>query len=56
MQVQRLALLSLLAVFQDILPAYRIRPPTEKELQVRVQGFGVALHVMHSSLRFSGLV
>ena len=38
LQVQRLALLSLLAVFQDILPAYRIRPPTGKELQVRVQG------------------
>lgn len=32
----RLALLSLLAIFQDILPAYRIRLPTESELQVRV--------------------
>ncbi|GLI63195.1 hypothetical protein VaNZ11_006093 [Volvox africanus] len=32
----RLALLSLFAVFKDILPGYRIRPPTEKELEVKV--------------------
>ncbi|KAL3801705.1 hypothetical protein ACHAW5_010045 [Stephanodiscus triporus] len=32
----RLALLSLLAIFQDILPAYRLRLPTESELSVRV--------------------
>ncbi len=32
----RLALLSLLAIFQDILPAYRIRLPTEAEMSVRV--------------------
>ena len=31
-----LALLSLLAVFQNILPAYRVCLPTESELQVRV--------------------
>ncbi|KAG2485768.1 hypothetical protein HYH03_015482 [Edaphochlamys debaryana] len=34
--VSRLAMLSLLAVFKDILPGYRIRPPTEKELEVKV--------------------
>ena len=32
----RLALLSLLAIFQDILPSYRIRLPTEAEMSVRV--------------------
>ncbi|GLC45484.1 hypothetical protein PLESTB_000319100 [Pleodorina starrii] len=32
----RLALLSLFAVFKDILPGYRIRPPSEKELEVKV--------------------
>ena len=32
----RMGLLSLLAIFQDILPAYRIRLPTEAELGVRV--------------------
>ncbi len=36
MQVSRLAMLSLLAVFKDILPGYRIRLPTEKELEVPV--------------------
>ncbi|GAX79807.1 hypothetical protein CEUSTIGMA_g7247.t1 [Chlamydomonas eustigma] len=35
-QVSRLALLSLLAVFRDIIPGYRIRPPTDQELQVKV--------------------
>lgn len=29
-------MLSLLAVFKDILPGYRIRLPTEKELEVPV--------------------
>ncbi|EFJ44448.1 hypothetical protein VOLCADRAFT_121316 [Volvox carteri f. nagariensis] len=32
----RLALLSLYAVFKDILPGYRIRPPSEKEMEVKV--------------------
>ncbi len=36
LQVSRLAMLSLLAVFKDILPGYRIRLPTEKELEVPV--------------------
>ena len=34
--VQRLALLSEVAVLRDVLPAYRIRLPTEKELQMQV--------------------
>ncbi|KAG0625935.1 hypothetical protein M758_2G089700 [Ceratodon purpureus] len=34
--VARLALLSAMAVFKDILPGYRIRLPTEKELQMVV--------------------
>eukprot|EP00983_Pelagomonas_calceolata_P106904 1159283-Pelagomonas_calceolata.AAC.5 len=37
MQVSRLAMVSLLAVFKDIIPGYRIRPPTEKELEVKVR-------------------
>lgn len=36
MQVRRLAQLSLLAVMRDIVPGYRIRLPTEKELAVPV--------------------
>lgn len=32
----RLGLLSLLAIFQDVLPGYRIRLPTEAEMNVRV--------------------
>ena len=36
MQVARLAMLSLAAVFKDILPGYRIRAPTEKELAMPV--------------------
>ena len=32
----RLAMLSLLSIFQDILPSYRIRLPTAEELTVRV--------------------
>ena len=36
MQTARLASLSLLAVFRDILPGYRIRLPTEKEQEVVV--------------------
>jgi hypothetical protein len=35
-QVVRLAMLSLLAVFRDVLPGYRIRLPTEKELAMPV--------------------
>jgi nucleolar complex protein 3 len=35
-QVSRLALLSMMAVFRDILPAYKIRKLTEQELQVKV--------------------
>lgn len=35
-QVARLAMLSLAAVFKDILPGYKIRPPTEKELAMVV--------------------
>lgn len=34
--MSRLALLSLFAVFKDIVPGYRIRPPSEKELEVKV--------------------
>lgn len=34
--VQQLAILSVLAVFKDILPSYRIRLPTEKELSQKV--------------------
>ena len=36
MQVVRLAMLSLLAVFKDVLPGYRIRLPTETELAMPV--------------------
>jgi nucleolar complex protein 3 len=32
----QLAIMSLLALFKDILPAYRIRPPTKQEMAVRV--------------------
>lgn len=35
-KVQNLAMLSLLAVFRDVLPSYRIRLPTEKELEQKV--------------------
>ncbi|KAM7269130.1 hypothetical protein ACFE04_024627 [Oxalis oulophora] len=34
--IVRLALRSLLAVFKDIIPGYRIRLPTEKELEMKV--------------------
>jgi len=34
--IQRLALLSAVAVLRDLIPAYRIRPPTEKELEMQV--------------------
>ena len=36
LQVCKLAMLSLLAVFKDILPGYRIRLPTDKELEIPV--------------------
>jgi hypothetical protein len=35
--VQRIAIISELGVFQDILPDYRIRAPTQKELMVKVK-------------------
>ncbi|CAA6658032.1 unnamed protein product [Spirodela intermedia] len=35
-KVVKLGLLSLLAVFKDIIPGYRIRLPTEKELEMKV--------------------
>ncbi|GMH33808.1 hypothetical protein BSKO_01642 [Bryopsis sp. KO-2023] len=35
-QIQRLAMVSLLAIFKDICPGYRIRLPTEKEKSVKV--------------------
>ena len=34
--IQRLALLSMVAVLRDLVPAYRIRPPTDKELKMQV--------------------
>ena len=34
--VARLAMVSLVSIFGDILPTYRIRPPTEAELSVKV--------------------
>ncbi|KAL5813268.1 hypothetical protein ACOSQ3_028218 [Xanthoceras sorbifolium] len=34
--ISKLGLLSLLAVFKDIIPGYRIRLPTEKELEMKV--------------------
>ena len=34
--IQRLALLSAVAVLRDLIPAYRIRPPTDKELKMQV--------------------
>ncbi|XP_062115749.1 nucleolar complex-associated protein 3 [Humulus lupulus] len=34
--IVKLGLLSLLAIFKDIIPGYRIRLPTEKELQMKV--------------------
>ena len=36
MQISRLALLSMLTVFRDILPGYKIRKLTDAELQVTV--------------------
>jgi nucleolar complex protein 3 len=35
-EVARLGALSMVLVFRDICPGYRIRPPTEKELQMKV--------------------
>lgn len=35
-RVQELGMISLLAVFKDVLPSYRIRLPTEKELAQKV--------------------
>ncbi len=39
-QVSRLALLSLFAVFKDILPGYRVRPPTDKEMDIKARTGG----------------
>lgn len=36
LQISRLALLSLLAVFKDIIPGYRIRLPSAEELKIKV--------------------
>lgn len=47
-QVVRLALLSLLAVFRDILPGYRIRSLTEEEQEV-----GAQLAVQCSTVQYS---
>lgn len=38
--VARLAMLSGVAVYRDILPGYRIRLPTGKELEVKVRACG----------------
>lgn len=35
-RVQELAMISLLAVFKDIMPTYRIRLPTDKEMAMKV--------------------
>ena len=35
--IAQLAMLSLVAVFKDVCPGYRIRLPTEKELQTQVR-------------------
>ena len=50
-QVSRLAMLSLLAVYKDILPRYKIRPPTDKELEVTVSMFLIkSLHLLSFAL------
>lgn len=36
MQISRLALLSMMTVFKDILPGYKIRKLTDQELDVKV--------------------
>ena len=46
--VQRLALLSAAAVMRDLIPAYRIRPPTEKELKMQVSKEVEALRTFES--------
>jgi nucleolar complex protein 3 len=49
-QVARLAMLSLAAVFRDVLPGYRIRLPTEKELAMPVSKEQRALREHESML------
>jgi hypothetical protein len=49
-QVSRLAMLSLLAIFRDIIPGYRIRPPTEKELATQLSKEVKKLHEFESGL------
>lgn len=40
--VARLVVLSCVAVYRDLLPGYRIRLPTDKELEVKVSFQGYA--------------
>jgi nucleolar complex protein 3 len=49
-QISRLAMLSCLAVFRDILPEYKIRPPTEAELAVKASREVEQLRAHESSL------
>lgn len=44
--VQQLALVSAGEVLKDIIPSYRIRPPTEAELQVKVPACCVYVFVL----------
>jgi len=46
----RLSIVSLTAVFVDIVPGYRIRLPTEKELQVKVSKQVAAQRKFESTL------
>lgn len=50
MQVARLAMLSLAAVFKDVAPGYRIRLPTDKELAMPVSKDVKRLRDYESSL------
>ncbi|KAF3438255.1 hypothetical protein FNV43_RR21016 [Rhamnella rubrinervis] len=48
--IVKLGLLSLLAVFKDIIPGYRIRLPTEKELEMKVSKDVKKLRYFESTL------
>ncbi|XP_021888951.1 LOW QUALITY PROTEIN: nucleolar complex protein 3 homolog, partial [Carica papaya] len=48
--VVKLGLLSLLAVFKDIIPGYRIRLPTEKELEMKVSKETQKMRLYESTL------
>eukprot|EP00743_Colponemidia_sp_Colp-15_P008433 GILK01009167.1.p1 GENE.GILK01009167.1~~GILK01009167.1.p1 ORF type:complete len:818 (-),score=179.17 GILK01009167.1:144-2567(-) len=50
LRVVKMATLSLLVVYKDIIPGYRVRLPTEKELQQRVSKEVQALREFESSL------